>query len=404
MEAKKVFEIPRTRVPLNISNKEYKPNTPNTNEYVRHTSACATGKIRMFIVNPDNTGKEKKVSKKTNQRKRRNREGKKEDRNTKAAANLAIILLNTIRNGGHNIKTTRMLNEYNLSPDNITQHIHIAKPNQITSQLLESIAQMVGIQKTPKVENLPTPKHWEKIMHTQRGRKWAVKMKNALRQIGTEIQGDKEIIQMRCEPTKGIHALLRTITTGTSKETDSAMVAVYTAILRANSARWCTQNTILDTAYARRGIITSKNTNEIYRRSHQIVPFNEMAQQVGKERENKEDDQEKSEECPNCKSERPIIQLACNKCKMCIECTNHTICKYITEKYAESLPKRLRTWVTDSSQTTSTRKKNKKGKPKIQKRHRETERNNNLKQRKHEKNQDGRKRHTPRNESTNEGV
>ena len=176
-----------------------------------------------------------------------------------------------------------MLNEYNLSPDNITQHIHIAKPNQITGQLLESIAQMVGIQKTPNGENLPTPKHWEKVVHTQRGRKWAIKMKKALHQIGTETEGDKEIIQMRCEPTKGTHALLRTITTGTSTETDGAMVAVYTAILRANSARWYTQNAILDTAYARRGIITSKNTNEIYRRSHQIVPFNEMAQQVGKE-------------------------------------------------------------------------------------------------------------------------
>jgi hypothetical protein len=195
-----------------------------------------------------------------------------------------------------------MLNEYNLSPDNITQHIHIANPNQITSQLLESIAQIVGIQKTPNGENLPTPKHWEKVVHTKRGRKWATQMKNALYQIGTETEGDNEIIQMICEPTKGIHALLRTITTGTSKETDGAMVAVYTAILRANSARWYTQNAILDTAYARRGIITSKHTNEIYRRSHQIVPFNEMAQQVGKEKANEKNSQEKARNAQTAKT------------------------------------------------------------------------------------------------------
>ena len=165
-----------------------------------------------------------------------------------------------------------------------------------------------------------------------------------MKQIRTETENDQEIVQMRCEPTRGTHALLRVITTGSLKEKNSAMTTVYIAMLRANEARWNTQNAILDKAYAKRGILTSKNVNMVYRQSHQMVPTNNVAQQIGKESEKEQglNTLTKPDECPNCRSKRPIIQLACKRCKFCIECTNNTICKNTKPDYTEHLSKRLR--------------------------------------------------------------
>ena len=167
------------------------------------------------------------------------------------------------------------------------------------------------------------------------------KSEKTLKQIRTETENDHEIVQMRCEPTRGTHALLRVITTGSLKEKDSAMNTVYIAMLRANEVRWNTQNAILDKAYAKRRILTSKNVNTVYRRSHQMIPTNNVAQQVGKESENKQapNTPTKRDECPICGNKRPTIQLACKRCKLCIECTSHTICKSEKPDYIESLPK-----------------------------------------------------------------
>jgi hypothetical protein len=77
---------------------------------------------------------------------------------------------------------------------------------------------MIGIHKTPNIQYLPSPRHWKEIEQTKRGKKWATKMKKALKQIRTETENDQEIVQMRCEPTRGTHALLRVITTGSLKE------------------------------------------------------------------------------------------------------------------------------------------------------------------------------------------
>ena len=59
-QAKKVIEIPRRRVPLKISNKKYEPQTPNNNGHMRHTSACATGCISIYVVNGKNIKQSKK--------------------------------------------------------------------------------------------------------------------------------------------------------------------------------------------------------------------------------------------------------------------------------------------------------------------------------------------------------
>ena len=95
-----------------------------------------------------------------------------------------------IRNGGHGVTTTKILNEYDLSPDNITNHINIHRRGDITRQLLESIAQMIEIHKTPNIQYLPSSKHWREIEQTKRGTKWATKVKKALKQIRAETEGD----------------------------------------------------------------------------------------------------------------------------------------------------------------------------------------------------------------------
>ena len=72
-----------------------------------------------------------------------------------------------------------------------------------------------------------------------------------------------------------------------------------------------------------------------------MVPINNAAQQIGKESENEQElnTPTKRDECPNCRNKMPIIQLACKRCKLCIECTNHTICKITEPDYIKNLPK-----------------------------------------------------------------
>ena len=79
-------------------------------------------------------------------------------------------------------------------------------------------------------------------------------------------------------------------------------------------------------------VVVSKRTvqlddvkNGLHREYVQFKYKNKTAQQVGRENDNNEDVQRNNKECPNCKNKRPVIQLACDKCKICIECTNHTI-------------------------------------------------------------------------------
>lgn len=56
-------------------------------------------------------------------------------------------------------------------------------------------------------------------------------------------------------------------------------------MIRENEARWNKQNAILDKTYGRREILTSKNVNMGYRRSQQMVPTNNAAQQIDTEHE-----------------------------------------------------------------------------------------------------------------------
>lgn len=69
-----------------------------------------------------------------------NKKKKKKNKKNEAAACRAIALLNTIRNEGHRVTTSKILNEYDLSPDDIANHTDINKQGYITKKLLERIA------------------------------------------------------------------------------------------------------------------------------------------------------------------------------------------------------------------------------------------------------------------------
>ena len=80
-------------------------------------------------------------------------------------------------------------------------------------------------------------------------------MQKGLMSIHCAYKCDPEIIQMRCEPTKGLHTLVRAMATGNVEEKDNSMITLYLAILRANAARWKIQNKALRRGYRNIGII-----------------------------------------------------------------------------------------------------------------------------------------------------
>ena len=104
-----------------------------------------------------------------------------------------------------------------------------------------------------------------------------------------------------------------------------------------------------------------------------MVPINNVAQQIGKERggEQELNAPKKRDECPNCRTKRPVIQLACKRCKLCIECMNHTVCKSTEPDYIENLPRRFKAWVLtpDQTQIKVTTKKKQNHKPTDIRRH-----------------------------------
>ena len=65
------FEIPRQRVPLTFSNRKTNTNKLNMNRHARHMSACAKGKIRMFIINTNIEENQEKVQKTKRRTKRK---------------------------------------------------------------------------------------------------------------------------------------------------------------------------------------------------------------------------------------------------------------------------------------------------------------------------------------------
>ena len=81
------------------------------------------------------------------------------------------------------------------------------------------------------------PNHWQHIFLKPKGAKWINQMQKSLTSIHWAYKCDPEIIQIRCEPTKGLHTLIRTMATGSVDEKYNGMITPYLAILRANAAR-----------------------------------------------------------------------------------------------------------------------------------------------------------------------
>ena len=73
------------------------------------------------------------------------------------------------------------------------------------------------------------------------------------------------------------------MTTGNTKEKDSSMTTLYLAMLRANLARWKSQNKILRKAYIIRGVTADHSMNLVYRRTHKLVPGDEYRQYTAEE-------------------------------------------------------------------------------------------------------------------------
>ena len=350
MGATKLLTIPKYRVPITLHNQEYDPQkAPGI--YARHKSACTSSKISIWLIDtfaikwllPQN-GKGK--------RKRPQAEHKSH------AKNLALVLLTSIRNGGHNVTTTSWANGYELSPDNAAKHV--INEHEIL-QTHKQLAYILGIRqwKPSHLDQHWKPSHWRHIFFKTKGTKWTSQMQKALTTIHWAHKCDPEIIQMRCEPTKGLHSLVRTMSTGSTKERDSSMITLYLAMLRANAARWESQNKILRKAYRIRGIIADHTMNQIYRRTHELVPGDEYRQYTAEmmTADENDDDNHIDTTCSSCKSPKIQLQLTCKRCKQCLKCMNITVCKFAPRKYIDALPPYIKKWAEASGHPNSTQQK-----------------------------------------------
>ena len=184
-------------------------------------------------------------------------------------------------------------------------------------------------------------------------------MQKALTTIHWAHKCDPEIIQMRCELTKGLHSLVWTMSTGSTKERDSSMITLYLAMLRANAARWESQNKILRKAYRVRGIIADHTMNQIYRRTHGLVPGDENRQYTEEmmTADENDDGEHIDTTCPSCKSPKIQLQLTCKRCKQCLKCMNITVCKLAPRKDIDALPPYIRKWAEASGHQNSTQQK-----------------------------------------------
>ena len=168
---------------------------------------------------------------------------------------------------------------------------------------------------------------------------------------------------MRCEPTKGLHSLIRTMATGSIKERDNSITTLYLAMLRANAAQWKSQNKLLRKAYRTRGIIADHTMNLIYRRTHELVPGNKYRQYTAEEMmaDVDEDGNLTDASCSLCKSPKTQLQLTCKKCKQCLRCMNTTVCELAPQKFIKALciPPCIKKWVKASGHPNPTQQRGK---------------------------------------------
>ena len=287
------------------------------------------------------------------------------------AKKLALVLLASIRNGGHSVTATSWANGYELSPDNAAKHV-INEHEML--QTHRQLAYILGIRqwKPSHLNQHWKPSHWQHIFFKTNGSKWTSQMQKALTTIHWADKCDPEIIQMRCEPTKGLHSLVRTMSTGSTKERDNSMIALYLAMLRANAARWESQNKVLRKAYRTRGIIADHRLNLIYRRTHELVPGDEYRQYTAEMMTTEENDDNNHENttCSACRSPKIQLQLTCKRCKQCLKCMNITVCKFAPQECIDTLPSYIKQWAKATRHPTPAqqREKQRRAKPRHGKR------------------------------------
>ena len=148
----------------------------------------------------------------------------------------------SIKDGGHKVEATKWAEGYDLSPDNMVNHIIGAQTS--TLQRYAQLAYILGIRlwRPSHLQEKWRPTNWQHIFLGNNGAKWLNQMQKPLLSIHWTYKCDPEIIQMRCQPTKGPHTLVRAMATGSVEEKDSSMMMLYLAMLRANAARWKSQN------------------------------------------------------------------------------------------------------------------------------------------------------------------
>ena len=111
MGAIKVLTIPKYRVPIILHNEDYNPpKAPGI--YARHKTARNPSKISIWLID---TLAKKWLHPQTRRTKRK-RTAPHEQK--PYAKYLALALLVSIRNGGHNVTATSWAEGYDLSPDN----------------------------------------------------------------------------------------------------------------------------------------------------------------------------------------------------------------------------------------------------------------------------------------------
>jgi hypothetical protein len=124
-------------VPITLHSQDYDPiKSPGT--HARHSSACTPSKISIWLIDttPEKWGKSK------------NRQGKRKKSPTNRAKTyakrLALALLGPIKDGGHAVTTTKWAKGYDLSPDNMINHISGAHTKVIHKY--SQIAHIPGIR------------------------------------------------------------------------------------------------------------------------------------------------------------------------------------------------------------------------------------------------------------------
>ena len=98
------------------------------------------------------------------------------------------------------------------------------------------------------------------------------KDKESIENIRIQAIHDRDTVQLRCEPIKGLYKLICATNTGSLKERAQSMMWIYTATLRSHMARWQVQDHIMRKAYHSRGLVTTLNTAKIYASSHTRAP------------------------------------------------------------------------------------------------------------------------------------